>query len=704
MGKRRGRLSAKTGDRSISKRLSSRKSSADSKLVSSYDEDDMFDEVDAYHNKKEAKFNADFVHLDGGETSCSDDDDGIVYGREEVLGLGVPASSEEEDEGSEDGDDDAEGSGDGEGRYPRGDEESTSTSKSFDDDTEDNDDDEKPLDSILDWGGKKRGYYGGGETVDLDNKQDMEDAYLEEQAAKEVQQARYGAMSEDDFFDSIPLEGKKKLGTLNEEDYDDGMADIVDFDSPTSMFLFDNDATNKSVVKPIPQKNLDTLSLQEKIHLLAQQSPEFIPLTQHFKSTAVEQYRDNILVVAEQLLSQPNQSSSVGTTALGKQYLRHKQMLLVSTMINLCMYLLIKLDNDSSTAFNIKDHPVIMRLNQLQDLADKLRIKVEEPLHLLEQLDTLTKAAALVRNGEVDTELNDDNNYYSSEVEENVEDKVGQGNQDTSSADDDEEKQEEEEATVSSASNQSEDRSHSVQDSRNALVEARYGVRIQDIDNDSSLRLRRSVPDTSDFGDDEVEEQHVQRARKKLSSTVNTISQREKTRSQKFGQNRNTSGDMENEFDRRENEKLQAGIDLMEQMLGKASDDEDMEDNARRETSDNNGSYDESFYERVQQKSKARKERKEATYKVLPKYPVMEEEADGERAVGRMIMKNRGLVPHKAKINRNPRVKKREQYRKALIRRKGAVREVRTNESEKYGGELTGIKTNLSRSRKLGAR
>jgi hypothetical protein len=36
------------------------------------DEDDMFDEVDAYHNKKEAKFNADFVHLDGGETSCSD--------------------------------------------------------------------------------------------------------------------------------------------------------------------------------------------------------------------------------------------------------------------------------------------------------------------------------------------------------------------------------------------------------------------------------------------------------------------------------------------------------------------------------------------------------------------------------------------------------------------------------------------------------
>ena len=74
----------------------------------------------------------------------------------------------------------------------------------------------------------------------------------------------------------------------------------------------------------------------------------------------------------------------------------------------------------------------------------------------------------------------------------------------------------------------------------------------------------------------------------------------------------------------------------------------------------------------------------------------------GERAIGRTIMKNRGLVAHKAKINRNPRVKKREQYRKALIRRKGAVREVRTDEGHVYGGETTGIKSSISRSRKLG--
>jgi U3 small nucleolar RNA-associated protein 3 len=91
-------------------------------------------------------------------------------------------------------------------------------------------------------------------------------------------------------------------------------------------------------------------------------------------------------------------------------------------------------------------------------------------------------------------------------------------------------------------------------------------------------------------------------------------------------------------------------------------------------------------------------------YAVAPKYPGLDNEIEGERAVGNMIMKNRGLVAHKNRLNRNPRVKKREQYRKALIKRKGAVREVRTDEGHKYGGETTGVKSGISRSRKLGVK
>jgi len=56
----------------------------------------------------------------------------------------------------------------------------------------------------------------------------------------------------------------------------------------------------------------------------------------------------------------------------------------------------------------------------------------------------------------------------------------------------------------------------------------------------------------------------------------------------------------------------------------------------------------------------------------------------GERQISKVILKNRGLVPHKAKINGNPRVEKREQYRKALIRRKGTVQEIRADEIGPY--------------------
>ena len=93
---------------------------------------------------------------------------------------------------------------------------------------------------------------------------------------------------------------------------------------------------------------------------------------------------------------------------------------------------------------------------------------------------------------------------------------------------------------------------------------------------------------------------------------------------------------------------------------------------------------------------------KKAHYTAEPRYGGIDDsvEVGQKRAASYQIMKNRGLTPHRKKANRNPRVKKRQQYNKAIIRRKGAVREIITGVSS-YGGETTGIKSNLSRSRKL---
>ncbi|GLV39910.1 Something about silencing 10 [Carabus blaptoides fortunei] len=75
-------------------------------------------------------------------------------------------------------------------------------------------------------------------------------------------------------------------------------------------------------------------------------------------------------------------------------------------------------------------------------------------------------------------------------------------------------------------------------------------------------------------------------------------------------------------------------------------------------------------------------------------------EEGGKRAITYQMAKNKGLTPHRKKEQRNPRVKHRNKFRKAKIRRKGAVREVRT-ETSRYGGEISGIKASVSKSIKF---
>lgn len=62
------------------------------------------------------------------------------------------------------------------------------------------------------------------------------------------------------------------------------------------------------------------------------------------------------------------------------------------------------------------------------------------------------------------------------------------------------------------------------------------------------------------------------------------------------------------------------------------------------------------------------------------------EEQNAKRAITYQIAKNRGLTPRRKKIDRNPRVKHREKFRRAKIRRRGQVREVR-REEQRYSGE-----------------
>jgi hypothetical protein len=78
------------------------------------------------------------------------------------------------------------------------------------------------------------------------------------------------------------------------------------------------------------------------------------------------------------------------------------------------------------------------------------------------------------------------------------------------------------------------------------------------------------------------------------------------------------------------------------------------------------------------------------------------EEHNGRRRrpINMAIKKNRGLTPYKKKEFRNPRVKHKLKYKKAMTKRRRLVKEAKT-EYHRYSGETTGIKTSTIRSIKL---
>ncbi|KAM7052633.1 something about silencing protein 10 [Acridotheres tristis] len=106
-------------------------------------------------------------------------------------------------------------------------------------------------------------------------------------------------------------------------------------------------------------------------------------------------------------------------------------------------------------------------------------------------------------------------------------------------------------------------------------------------------------------------------------------------------------------------------------------------------------------YYKMMEEKLALKRKRTGDQDVLEEAAVSEgEDPSKKRGVTYQMIKNKGLTPKRRKIDRNPRVKHREKFRRAKIRRKGQVREVR-RELHRYAGELSGIRAGVKKGRKL---
>jgi U3 small nucleolar RNA-associated protein 3 len=117
------------------------------------------------------------------------------------------------------------------------------------------------------------------------------------------------------------------------------------------------------------------------------------------------------------------------------------------------------------------------------------------------------------------------------------------------------------------------------------------------------------------------------------------------------------------------------------------------------------GGEDDEYYREVAADKAAGKAARKSLYERPAKAYLEEAEVEegSKREAGRNIVANRGLVPHRSRDKKNPRVKHRVRYEKARVKERTSFygKQARGDAGGAYAGEATGIKANIARSRKL---
>lgn len=512
-------------------------------------------------------------------------------------------------------------------------------------------------------------------------------------------------------------------------------------------------------------KDLSKLSKEEKLQIVLSDAPELLGLLQEMK-TKIDELRMQLQPTIEKV-----REAELPTTS-GVRYLEVKMHLLLSYVIHVVMYLLLKAEGKA-----VKDHPVIQQLVHIRTVIERTRPVDARLKHQIDRIikaadaEELLSTAAAAQSGDLRPNPSALVGDYDMEDED---DRMAKGGGIYKPLKRTAVMYEEEERAAAKEAKAEEKRRKRLQQSRafqelrdefssrpdevaedktaeDRALQAMHDMREQyEEDNMTRLTVPREerkrrkarekqkaqwhgLDDLQDFGDlHELEEAQGmaasasksaagkgglgtdtarERRTRQLESYVQQMEQQARATAAKMDQHgeadlpivdsrriKAASKKRMRELEAAEDAALaaqQASRNLSRSMATVAgeeafSSDDDM--------------YKQAIKSSVQ-RQRSKKQKQDADAEEMRMQMLTAENPDGhvegKRRASKAIVKNRGLVPHRRKDLKNPRVHGRKKYEKALKRRKGQVQTLRTGEAGQYGGEATGIRSDITRSRKI---
>ncbi|XP_042060842.1 something about silencing protein 10-like [Salvia splendens] len=526
-----------------------------------------------------------------------------------------------------------------------------------------------------DFWGKKSDLYG----ADVGNEpqsSDDEDAAEEEDAVLKRQMTIANNLSMEDY-------GVEDT-SQDESDREPTFQEILDHGKcPSKPSLGKGINDEEGMTYEVVKKDLNALTKEEQMDVVYSSAPELIGLLSELKDS-LDQLENKVNPLVEKIKGR--ESGKKGTM----HYIEVKQLLLQSYCQAITFYLLLKSEGQP-----VRDHPVVSHLVEIKSLLDKIK-NIDDNLSfdMEETLKKEVNCAAAVKLMEKAVPVESNSNSEMCAIIASAEQAKVEPNKETGLN-----------TLIKEKGSQNKHQDKQVvglQSMEMLKIRASLEEKLKQQGVYSSMApkavksnknqqpVNRQLETFDDFVDEAMEIDAVSNHKTALRSNKRKVI---------AGDDDIPKRDDIGERRRKHELRVLAGAGIrsgedVEDETGSLSSDE--ADDANGES---DADSDLEFYKQVESKHVARLAEKSAKYSRVPEVPLLADTLadDGKRHITNQIEKNRGLTRARKKLTKNPRKKYKLKHKKAEVRRKGQVREIR-KPTGSYGGEASGINAGISRS------